>query len=108
MDSSISSEKEIFRKNYAKFCSILKHDDSLLPHLVEKQIISADDIDEIKSKIVADKGPTLLKHISGPLEVGCTQGFYSFLDVMINHGKLDSQEFARKIKDECLSNSSSK
>ena len=108
MDNNISNERVIFFNNYATFCNILKHEDSLLPHLVETNIISADDQYEIKSKTVADKGPTLLRHISGPLEGGRTDGFYSFLDVMINHGKLDTQEFATRIKDECLSKSSSK
>ena len=99
-----SSEKEIFRKNYAKFCDVLKHEDGLLPYLVEKGIISWDDLDEIKSKNIAEKGPTLLKHISSPLDIDHTQGFYGLLEVMINHGKVDTQEFARKIKYECLSN----
>ena len=99
-----SSEKEIFRKNYDKFCNVLKHEDGLLPHLVEKGIISWDDLDEIKSKNTSEKGPTLLKHISGPLDIDHTQGFYGLLEIMINHGKVDTQEFARKIKYECLSN----
>ena len=99
-----SSEKEIFRKNYAKFCDVLKHEDGLLPHLVEKDIISWDDLDEIKSKSAAEKGPTLLKHISSPLKIDHTQGFYGLLEIMINHGKVDTQEFARKIKYDCLSN----
>ena len=96
-----SSEKKIIRKNYAKFCDILKHEDGLLLHLVEKGIISWDDLDEINT---AEKEPTLLKHISGPLEINHTQGFYGLLEIMINHGKVDTQEFARKIKYECLSN----
>ena len=98
-----SSEKEIFKKKYATFCDVLEHEDDLLPYLVEKHIISLDDVDEIKSKNTAEKGPTLLKHISSPLEINHTQGFYGLLEVMINHGKTHTQEFARKIKHECLS-----
>ena len=97
-----SSEKEIFRKNYATFCNVLKHEDGLLPYLVEKNIISCDDLDEIKSKNTVEKGPTLLKHISSALEINHTQEFYELLEVMINHGKMHTQEFARKIKHECL------
>ena len=97
------SEKEIFTKNYATFCNVLKHEDGLLPYLVEKNIISQDNLDEIQSKNTSEKGPTLLKHISGPLEINHTQGFYGLLEVMINHGKVDTQEFARKIRNECQS-----
>ena len=96
-------EKEIFRKNYATLCNVLKHEDSLLPHLTEKNIISTDDLEEIQSKNAAEKGPTLLKHISSPLEVNHTQEFYGLLEVMINHGKMHTQELARKIKRVCLS-----
>ena len=100
-----SSEKEIFRKNYATFCNVLKHEDGLLPYLVEKNIISQDnDLDEIQSKNTSEKGPTLLKHISSSLENDHTQGFYGLLEIMINHGKVDTQKLARKIKYECLSN----
>ena len=98
-----SIEKEIFRKNYAAFCNVLKYEDGLLPYLIEKNIISWDDLDEIKSKNTAEKGPTLLKHILIALEVNHTQGFYGLLEVMIKHGKMHTQEFARKIKHECLS-----
>ena len=104
-NNSPSSEKDIFRKNYAMFCNVLKHEDRILLYLVEKGIISWDDLDEIRSKNTAEKGPTLLKHISSPLEINHTQGFYGLLEVMINHGKIYTQEFARKIKHECLSSS---
>ena len=99
-----SSEKDIFRKNYATFCNVLKQEDGLLPYLVEKNIISWDDLDEIKSKNTAEKGPTLLKHISSALEINHTQGFYELLEIMINHGSMDTQEFAKRIKHECLFN----
>ena len=108
MANNPSSEKEIFRKNYARFCNVLKHEDDLLPYLVEKNIISWDNLDEIKAKSAAEKGPTLLRHISSPLEVDQTHGFYGLLDIMINYGKMDTQEFARKIKHECLSSSNGK
>ena len=107
-NNSPSSEKEILKKYYATFCNVLKHEDGLLPYLVEKHIISWDDLDEIKSKNTDDKGPTLLKHISSPLEANNTQEFYGLLEIMINHGKINTQEFAKKIKHECLSNSKSK
>ena len=109
MANNLSSKAEkIFRKNFARFCNVLKNEDDLLPHLVAEKIITYDDLDEIKSKNPAEKGPTMLRHISGPLEAGHTHGFYVLLDVMINHGKLDTQEFARKIKHECLSSSNGK
>ena len=101
MADNLTTEK-VFRKNYATFCNILKCEDGLLPYLVEKQIISYDDVDDIKSKTVAEKGPTLLRHISGPLEAGHTYGLKCLLDIMINHGKPDTQKFAIRIKRECL------
>ena len=94
-------EKEIFRKNYTKFCNILKHEDSLHPYLVEKQIILEDDLVEIRSKPPAEKGPTLLRHISGPLQAGQSHGFYTLIKIMRKCGKPDTQEFARGIKREC-------
>ena len=98
-----SSEKEIFRKNYARFCNVLKHENDLLPYLVENNIISWDNLDEIKSKGAAEKGSTLLRYISSSLEIDQTHGFYGLLDIMINYGKMETKELARKIKLECLS-----
>ena len=104
MASKIPSEREIFTKNYSNFCGILKNEDSLLPNLVDKHIITFDDIDEVKSKPAGEKGPTLLKHISGPLEAGHTDGFYGLLEIMETHGKPDTQKFARGIRKECPRN----
>ena len=101
-----NDEKEIFRRNYGNFCDTLKHEDSLHPRLVGKGIISPDDLDEIRSKPVAEKGTTLLRHISGPLDAGHTQGFHELLEIMRNHGKPDTQKFARDIKRQCQPNSS--
>ena len=98
-------EKEVFRGNYARFCDILKHEDSLHTHLVEKDIISPDDLDVIRSKRAAERGPTLLRHISGPLDAGHTHGFYGLLEIMRSHGKPDTQEFARDIIRKCQSKS---
>ena len=97
--TKISTPKEwkIFKNNYADFCNILKYEDGLLPHLVDKGIISTDDVDEVRSKSVIQKGSTLLRHISGPLETGRTRGFYGLLEVMREHGKPDTQKFAREI-----------
>ena len=103
-----SSEKEIFKKNYARFCDVLEHEDNLLPYLVENNIISWDILDEIKSESAAEKGPTLLRYVSSRLEIDQTHEFYGLLDIMINYGKMDAQEFARKIKQECLSSSNGK
>ena len=104
MASKIPSEREIFTKNYSKFCGILKNEDSLLPYLVDKEIISFDDIDEVKNKPAGEKGPTLLKHISGPLVTDHTDGFYGLLEIMEAHGKPDTQKFAKSIRKECPRN----
>ena len=97
-------EKEVFRRNYASFCDILKHEDSLHTHLVGKNIISPDELENIRSKSVAEKGPTLLRHISGPLDAGHTDGFYGLLEIMREYGKPDTQEFSKNIKHKCQSN----
>ena len=86
----------------------MKQEDGLHPHLVEKQIISADDLADIRSAKVVEKGPTLLRHISGPLQAGQTKGFYRLLEVMREHGKLDTQEFAKRIEHKCQPNNNGK
>jgi len=68
---------------------------------VEKEIISSNDEDEIRSKPPAEKGFTLLRHISGPLEAGHTHGFYGLLEIMRDYGKPDTQDFAGKILCKC-------
>ena len=105
---AICKEKEIFRNNYTKFCNIVKQEDGLHPHLVEKQIISPDDLADIRSAKVIEKGPTLLRHISSPLEAGQTKGFYALLEVMREHGRLDTQKFAKGIQRKCQPNSNGK
>lgn len=102
------TEWEIFTKNYADFCDILQHEDELLPQLVNKGIILINDLEDIKSKNIFEKGSTLLKHISGPLKTGHTDGFYVLLEVMKNHGKLDTKKFAKKIMQGCPKDGNSK
>ena len=97
----MSKEKEIFTKNFAKFCNILRDEDSLLPHFVEKQIISVGDLTDIRSKPYTDKASTLLRHISSPLDIGYTKGFYDLLDIMIDYGRPHTKDFAEKIKHQC-------
>lgn len=100
-----TSERDILRKNYTGFCNILKHEDGLHTHLVQNGIITEDNLHDIRSKSITEKGPTLLSHISGPLEAGYTDGFYGLLEVMMNHGRADTHTFAKRIKRECQPNS---
>ena len=97
-------EREVFTKNYSTFCAILKNEDGLLSKLVDKSIISVDDIDEIRNKPLGQRGQTLLQHISGPLNAGHTHGFYGLIEIMRNDGKPDTQEFGRQIKRDCEQN----
>lgn len=101
-------EKDVFQKNFANFCNILKQEDDLHPHLVDKKIISLDDLGEIRSKSPVEKGPTLLRHISGPLQAGHTHGFYGLLEVMRKWGKPDTQKFAESIECKCQPNGNGK
>ena len=101
MAYNVCIEKKIFTQNFSSFCDILKHEDGLLSKMVDKKLITLDDRDEIIAKPAVEKGPTLLRNISGPLEANHTQGFYVLLDIMKTHGKPDTQTFATKIVNEC-------
>lgn len=46
----------------------------------------------------------MLKHISGPLGAGHTNGFYQLLEIMETHGKPDTKRFSREIRKECPRN----
>jgi len=101
MASKAFTEREVFTKNYSTFCNIIKNEDGLFPKLVDEHIISFDDIAEVKSKPIGERGHTLLQHISSPLTAGHTHGFYELLEIMETNGKPDTQNFAKKIKKEC-------
>ena len=74
--TSMANEKDIFTKHYASLCSTLTDVNNLLPHFVQGNIISTDDLEEINAiTTTRDKVEKLLSHISGPLKVGDAKGF---------------------------------
>jgi len=99
MDSYQLEEKEIFTQYYAKLCSTLTDVQHLLPHFVAESIIKLQDEEYINSlSLSSQKVKSLLKHISGPLNVGHTKGFHTMLKILETHGTQATKELANEIK----------
>ena len=93
--------KDIFRKHYAQMCDVLKTEDGLLKYFVSANLITYDDESDIMDQPLAQKGSILLKHFSGPVSNGYTDGFLTMLNIMQSHGKATAQELANTILLEC-------
>jgi len=91
-------EKQVFTKNYSRFCDILKNEDNLLDKFVEKKIISYDQAVVLRNAPITRKGQDFLINISGPLDGGQTKGFYIMLDIMKEHGRIGTQDFVADIE----------
>ena len=92
------NEKEIFTRHYASLCNTLTDINSLLPHFVQKDIISTSDEDEINAIVTtAKKIKKLLSHISSPLTAGDPKGFHMMLTIMKEHGNQSTKDLAVKI-----------
>ena len=87
-------EKQVFTNNYGRFCDILKNEDSLLDKFVEKKIISYNQAVVLRDAPITRKGQDFLINISGPLDGGQTKGFYIMLEIMKEHGRIGTQDFA--------------
>ena len=88
----------MFTRNYGKFCDILKNEDGLLDKFVEKKIISYDQAVVLRDAPITRKGQDFLINISGPLDGGQTKGFYIMLEIMKEHGRIGTQDFAADIE----------
>lgn len=88
-------EKEVFRDHYSKLCNTVVDIDNLLPHFVQENIIQADDLEEIKAKSrTTYKVEKLLQFISGPLQAGNVNTFYTMLNIMGKYGTQATRELA--------------
>ena len=92
------NEKEVFTRHYASLCNTLTDVNNLLPHFVQKDIISTSDVEEITTIITTSKKTEkLLSHISGPLIAGDPKGFHMMLTIMKEHGNQSTKDLALKI-----------
>ena len=92
------NEKEVFTRHYASLCNTLTDVNNLLPHFVQRNIISTSDVEDIDTiTTTAKKVEKLLSHISGPLTAGDPKGFYMMLTIMKEHGNQSTKDLAMKI-----------
>ena len=92
-------ELTVLTKHYSKLCKTLSDIDNLLPHFVEDNIISINEVEEINAIIQSTKKvQKLMKHISGPLEAGNTKVFRIMLRIMEEHGHLATQQLADQMR----------
>ena len=88
----------LFTKNYAKLCETIKDIDNLIKHFVAKQIISTDIAEAFDAFTTSEKIKRLVRMIEGPLKSGDTNGFYTMLDIMEEHGVQATKNLAIDIK----------
>ena len=94
-------EERIFTKHYSKLCSTLTDIDNLLPHFVEEEVITTNDLEEINTTIPSTKKlkvQKLMTHISGPLTAGNTKVFCTMLRIMEDYGHQATQQLADQIR----------
>ena len=92
-------EYKLYKKYFAQIMHTLTDIDTLLPYLISKEVINAEDVLVIKSKPrPSDQVCELLMHIDGPLSVNETTSFYSLLDIMEDHGCITTKQLANAIK----------
>ena len=91
----------LLTNHYAKLCDTLTDIDNLLPHFVEKKVITINDLDEINAIVPSTKKlkvQKLMTHISGPLTAGNTEVFYTMLRIMEDYGHQATQQLADQIR----------
>ena len=72
---------------------------ALSPYFVEQNIISPSEQLEIFNATLPNKAACLLlSNISSALKAGITKVFYKFLDIIEQHGSIDSINVANAIK----------
>ena len=91
----------LLNNHYAKLCDTLTDIDNLLPHFVEEEVITINDVDEINAIVPSTKKlkvQKLMTHISGPLLAGNTEMFYTMLRIMEDYGHQATQQLANQIR----------
>jgi len=97
-----SAEETVFTENYARLINVLNIH-TLIPHLIENEVITIDDASDIKScKRDSEKVTKLLEHISRHLKAGCTKSFHIMLDIMKKRGTIADQELANEMESSLL------
>ena len=94
-----NKEWKILKGNYSDLISTITEIDKLLPHFVQNNVIGYPEEEEILAeKNQQNKVTKLLRHISGPLEVGNTTGFYKLLKIMKSKGNQSTQDLAHDME----------
>ena len=89
----------VLTKHYSKLCCTLSDIHNLLPHFVQENVISINEVEVINATIPSTmKVQKLIAHISGPLEAGNTKVFYIMLRIMEERGHQATRELANQIK----------
>ena len=94
-----TKEHELFLAHYPELCKAITDVENLLPYFVQAHIISAANHQEINAKcILHKKAEALMSYISGPLESGNTEQFYTMLKIMEEHGNQATEALAKQIR----------
>ena len=92
------NELAVFTENYASLCDAVTDINELLKYFVTEKIITLNQQEEIKScNTQSERVTKLLLNISGPLEAGDINGFYTMLSIMKTHGVNATQQLADHI-----------
>ena len=91
-------ELTVFKESYALLCNTITDINKLLKYFVAEKIITTDEEEEIKTyTIKSERVSKLLLNISGPLEAGDSNGFYTMLQIMKTYGVDATQRLANQI-----------
>ena len=94
----MSPECQVFIQYYSQIVNNMSAK-SLCPHFVAKNIILSENQDEIVSATSSKKAAMLLlSSISCALETEIVESFYKFLDIVEQHGNVDSRDVALAIR----------
>ena len=100
----MANEMKIFTKHFASLCNTITDVDYLLPHFVAENIINTNDVEVFAAmNTTLNKVRELLLHISGPLQAGDAQAFYTMLTIMKKHGNQSTIDLAVKMSQEVAS-----
>jgi len=92
------NEYNIFQENYAQMCNTVTDIDELLKYFVTEKLITIFQEDDIKGySTAAERVRKLLLIISGPLQSGDKNGFYTLLSIMKNYGTQPTKNLAESI-----------
>ena len=95
---SDQNELAVFKESYALLCNTITDINELLKYFVTEKIITTDAEEEIKTYTTkSERVSKLLLNISGPLEAGDSNGFYTMLQIMKTHGVDATQRLANQM-----------